>query len=198
MRGRILVCGVALLVGCKQSSPATEQPHEAGSPPAIEAGAASAATPPDAAPAKVVAQRSFASFAKNSLDECVDIALVAPQGGHEQATLEAKIDAMAKKQLKNVVPVKASCEGQFADRVSLASCLFEKDVPTDSGAPVKLAMLSSYYSVRTLDDDAYMRDCLKMGGNWEAAKKDDPEAARERVRQRAKALQDIATKAQGQ
>lgn len=197
--GKPLIVGtvaLALIGGCsKRANPTGVQPDAGSLVVAKESATDANSNPAPSAPRKVVATRSFASFDKDVLDECVDVALVAPDGGVDEAKLTLGLDRFIKNE-KKLVRLKASCDEQFPDRVVLASCFMKQDVTGDGGAPLTLALSSSHYSVRTLDDDIYMRDCLKSGGDWEAAKKDDPKVARERLKQRAKALQDIAGKAQ--
>lgn len=189
----VWIVPVLLSVGCKRSSATVGDGIDAAS--LVASPDAGATSDIDAAPAKRVARRSFASFEKDALNECLDIALVDEQGTADQAALEVRMASGAKHLPKDLVPLKKSCAEQFVDRTSLASCLVVETLPADAGMPgIKSVMMASYYSVRTLNDDVYMRDCLKMGGEWEAAKKDDPAAARERLRQRAKALQDLAGK----
>lgn len=192
MRKSTMAGVVALVVlgGCSKRSEVVRE--QAGAAPSVAIQDAAPSTPPPPPP-RVIASRAFATFGKDKrLDECTDASLIAPPDS-DRARVEKAADA-AFKVPSGALRLSGSCESQFADRTVLASCLITRS-GGDGGDALSVAILSSYYSVRTLDDDSYMRDCLTAGGQWEAAKKDDSEAARERIRQRAKGLQDLAERA---
>jgi hypothetical protein len=102
----------------------------------------------------------------------------------------AKVRAMSQKfataavEEEGQVRLRKPCAEQFADRTALATCTVtpkEKD-------GVRISVVSRYYNVATVSDsDGYMKDCLSMGGDWRA-NPDKSEAARERLRQRAKEI----------
>lgn len=154
-------------------------------------------SPPPAPPKPTSATRAFASFVKDTLDECVEVTLVAPPGT-DQARVDKAADGVFKPTKAGggsgeLVSIPAPCAEQFADRTALASCSMSKTEAADGGV-VTMLIGASYFNLKTLNDDTYMKDCLKGGGKWTAAKKDDPNAARERLRQRAKQLQDLSDK----
>ncbi len=54
------------------------------------------------------------------------------------------------------------CEKQFADRTYLAIC----KVPPVKNNKGKLVITSRYYDKTTLANDAYMKHCLQIRGDW--------------------------------
>jgi hypothetical protein len=187
-----------VLVGCRK-------PQGDGTPTAAASAAepvAKAAPVIDAAPAKpVTATRSVAGFVSNTLDECLDLTIVAP-AGVEQTRVDKAADDVAAKAIKHgkadgkgaLLPISQPCLEQFKDRTSLGSCAISQTEKGDSGVQSTILIEAFYFNVKTMNDDGYMKDCLTSGGKWTAPAKDDRDAARERLRQRAKALQDLADK----
>ncbi|HVJ27425.1 MAG TPA: hypothetical protein VM493_07765 [Vicinamibacterales bacterium] len=186
------IAALALLGGCgkpRDRGKANEWPQDA----ATQAAASTSAAP--AVPKTITARAGYAVFKKERLDECTDLSVQSPFELGQEKPMAVVAEMRSKFMPKDAVHV-SSCSGQFADRVVLGSCLIEETVSGDGGVAV-VRIASSYYSVvTTKDSDAHMRACLKDGGKWSAPSKDDPEAARERLRQRASALQDIANQAQ--
>jgi hypothetical protein len=181
-----LVVAALVLAGCKQATEAGEHreqvPAKAAppSPPVISPDAL-----PDAPLRVSAAMRSVATFRKDKLDECTDVTFVGPEGTDPSKLQQALDEHMKTHSDRSATPIQQSCRSQFSDRVALASCEASKSVDRDGGA-ITVIISANYYDVRTANDsDAHMRDCLKIGGKWESAKRDDPAASRERLRQRA-------------
>lgn len=77
---------------------------------------------------------------------------------------------------------------KFPHRTHLGICLIEKSHPNAS-----LRIEHQYYSVsKSIDSDEGLKSCLKLGGKWTAADPSDSAVARERLRQHARKLGDIA------
>ena len=128
--------------------------------------------------------RSVASFRKGQLDECTDVFLIPGDAAKAEAA-EKALDGLVKKLTGGeAMAIKKNCEQQFQDRLALATCRITRN--GEAGKAGSLWLEARYYNVSTTkDSDTYMRDCLKRDGDWQTAAKDDPEAARERMRQRA-------------
>lgn len=194
-KSKWLVAALLALAGCKQTREVREHREQ------VQAAAPSATMPitpaalPDA-PSTVEASAAYAVFRGDSLDECTDIAISAPASAGE-AKAKTAVEGMRKAVApKGAATVTSSCAEQFKDRYVLGSCRHEEVTALDGGVLVAL-ILSSYYDVRTTkDSDAHMRACLKDNGKWTAAAKDDREAARERLRQRARDAMKSAEEAQ--
>lgn len=185
-------------LACKKSVTTSSPSPDASAQLAEEPAAKQSA---DAAPVddRVSVTKSFTTFRKDELDECIDFTLLAPPGSDPEKVEKAATSTFKtpKSEGRDVIPIKGYCATSVADRTALASCVAEKDIPLDGGV-LTMVIAAYYFNVRTTkDSDGYMRDCLKLGGKWTAASKDDPEAARERLRQRAKNLKDIADKMNG-
>ena len=77
---------------------------------------------------------------------------------------------------------------KFPDRTHLGICLIEESHPNAS-----IRIEHQYYSVsKSIDSDEGLKICLKLGGKWTAADPTDSAVARERLRQHARKLGDIA------
>lgn len=77
---------------------------------------------------------------------------------------------------------------KFSYRVHLGRCVIEQSNPSAS-----FFMEHQYYSVsKSIDSDEGLKSCLKLGGKWTAADPSDSAVARERLRQHARKLGDIA------
>jgi len=77
---------------------------------------------------------------------------------------------------------------KFPHRTHLGICLIEKSNPNAS-----IHIEHQYYSVsKSVDSDEGLKSCLKLGGKWTAADPTDSAVARERLRQHARKLGDIA------
>jgi len=137
-------------------------------------------------PREFVQTLSLATFDKDQLEACTDVTTrqFPPDGAPPDWTPKfADFDA-GKGQLKLSKP----CAEQFADRLVIATCAFEKD---DSKTPDKADIQATirYYNINTLDiDDAEMHDCLEMHGDWKALSRESPEYKRERMRSHARML----------
>lgn len=195
------IAALALLGGCSKARERgrteTDEHRDGASTAASATASAVPEAPKPEAPKTITAHAGYAVFKGDRLDECTDLSVKAPfELGKEKPS--AVVAEMRTKFMPKAAVHVESCSEQFADRVVLGSCLIEDTVSGDGGVAV-FRIASSYYNVTTTkDSDAHMRACLKDGGKWTAPAKDDPEAARERLRQRSKALQDIADKASNQ
>lgn len=77
---------------------------------------------------------------------------------------------------------------KFQHRTHLGICLIEVSHPNAS-----VRIEHQYYSVsKSIDSDEGLKSCLKLGGKWTAADPSDSAVARERLRQHARKLGDIA------
>lgn len=77
---------------------------------------------------------------------------------------------------------------KFQHRTQLGICLIELSHPNAS-----FRIEHQYYSVsKSIDSDEGLKNCLKVGGKWTAADPTDSAVARERLRQHARKLGDIA------
>lgn len=131
---------------------------------------------------------STASFKKDNLDECVDIVFAPndPNNFNEfykkfSENKEKIVEKIVKTISENTIVIAKTCNKQFKDKVVFATCAFPKKVYEDG---VNIVVHASYYNVRNLDNDSYMKDCLSGGGDWEVADK-DRKVTRESMRQRA-------------
>lgn len=174
-----------LVIGCSKTDPVEQK---AAMVPVSELPASLA---PPALPAPVTPpgeEFSVASFRKGVLDECLDAHIIyGPEVTDEvKAGVRSALQAADKKGSKVTVLTKP-CGEQFADRAELATCSTVEDGTTINA---KIFLVATYYNVSTVQDsDAYMQNCLEKKGNWKAAAKDDRAAARSRLQQRLRQLQ---------
>lgn len=185
---------LGLLGGCSKIRERGRAEIERQQDAAAQAVADASAAPTE--PKTITVRAGYAVFKGDRLDECTDLSVRSPfELGEEKPS--AAVSAMRSQLMpKSAVHVE-SCAEQFADRVALGSCVNESTLSGDGGVAV-VRIASNYYSAATTkDSDAHMRACLKDGGKWSAPSKDDPEAARERLRQRAAELKKQADKLQG-
>jgi hypothetical protein len=141
---------------------------------------------------RIRATMSIALFTKDVLEACADFRLVAPP-----STPQERIDGFFDERAKNIKPgrgqelvrLKTACASQFADRIAFASCVTTAQEEGDAGMAL-LEIETLYYRASAVEgSDAEMRECLKAGGKWSAARADDRAARRESLRQRANELQ---------
>jgi hypothetical protein len=139
-------------------------------------------------PSRTIAAH-IATFRGNQLDECTDIAVKVVDKPQADAAVAAAVAAL-KSVAGDGAALSKACLEQFVDRTVLATCKGYKDATEKR---LTISFVSSYFNVATVvDSDRYMQDCLKLGGDWSAMKHDDGSAARERARQHANRLLNIA------
>jgi len=86
------------------------------------------------------------------------------------------------------------CSEQFRTTPVLATCAAHQQVKEDSGSGADLDIVSRYYNLDTLtSSDTYMKNCIDMQGDWQAAEKDSDEY-REALRARARREVEKATR----
>jgi len=154
--------------GCAQTQP---QPSPAGAPPAVTPAPAPLPAPPAPAPAPPVRSPyavSLASFFGDELDECADFDTI-PMPGQEAAALAHRqklVDGTkaGKDAGRTQMVLAGTCREQLSGRTELARC--EVDRPGDAG---RVLIASTFYRYATVGtDDAYLRDCLSLKGQWHA------------------------------
>jgi hypothetical protein len=108
---------------------------------------------------------SYAQFAGDRLEQCMDLLSVAKPG---QTGIAAEIEAgLANTKLEGngTVRIGKACGEQLKDRPLLAKCTRQED-----RSKLTLTITLSYYDASALvDSDAAMKDCLSRGGEWHAA-----------------------------
>jgi hypothetical protein len=117
------------------------------------------ATPAPAAVQRPAYSKSVAVFAKDTLDECVDVD-IDPAPGEEPTAVE---------KLKNFgsgsTVLTKRCAEQFADRQSLATCTINSKSKVGT-----LTVVERHYGLASVvDSDSDMQACLKSHGDWQTA-----------------------------
>ncbi len=106
---------------------------------------------------------SVATFAKDHLDECIDLVIEARAGSESKA--QERIEHWKKDpatQALSKTTLSRPCAEQFTDRVVLATCVIDR--PGDLG---RVLMTDRYYDIRSVgNSDANMKDCLERHGDW--------------------------------
>ena len=150
---------------------------------------------------------SVATFTKGTrLDECDDFTITLPpetDGGQE--ILSKTLDAMSKDLATLVVrggggkkssKIGKPCAEQFRTTPVLATCVAQ--LKGDAGGELDVAV--RYYNLDTItSSDTYMKNCLDMHGDWQAADKDSDEyreAVHARARREAEGIVKNAQKTQ--
>lgn len=94
------------------------------------------------------------------------------------------LDSIRKKVEKGEAAKVESCA--FPSHTALGACRIEGVAANAEPYALKWSIEQQYFSMkRTSESDSAMKRCLMLGGQWKAPAKDDPDAARERLRQRA-------------
>jgi hypothetical protein len=161
----------------------------------IEAGDQAASDP--IAPSKMTAPvpqlfaGGVATFTKaDRLDECAYFQVTAPLGydaGADDDFMAKVLEKMLKgaKGLPAPVRIYKPCDAQFQETPVLATCKATTET-TSNKCTFEIESTEQYYDLDQLQrSDAYMRDCLKMNGDWQAAEHDSDEY-QEAVRARAR------------
>lgn len=185
----ILIAASLSLLACQKSVPVEVQ------------AAPVAVTPIPSAPAPLTHAAYVAAFKGDHLRECVDFTTtaVAPPEGVAVADwkpvfkdLETALrEGNAKDKSIKILGMNAPCAESFPGRPIFAKC--EQDLPAQKGkdgGSYAVHLISHWFNVDVLDDDATMVECIgDMKGKWTALGHDSPEAARARMRGNAKRLQ---------
>jgi hypothetical protein len=150
-------------------------------------------------------ETSVAVFSSDKLDECVRFQVLydAPAEAPSWPMAVSAADILTAEGGR--IRIKRPCEEQFAGMVALATCGVEMDAAAffklgtsskKKGKPdvaaaepprpdpklVRFKMTARYYLyANVFEDHSYMRDCLKMGGDWHAVAEDSPEYTRARL-----------------
>jgi hypothetical protein len=158
-----------------------------------------APTPPSP-PSGLSGTVSVANFTKDTrLDECDDFTITVPpevDGGEEvlSKNLEAVSQSFVKMKKKStgLSRIGKPCTEQFRTARALAACTAHWE--GDSGSSLTVDMTSRYYNLDTITgSDTYMKGCIDMQGDWQAAEKDSDEY-REALRARARREVEKATR----
>ena len=150
-----------------------------------------AAQPPPSAP-RPTNQSGFektfsvANSRQGSLEECVD--LVVRVGPMVNGTAHSSDEVAARVQSRLMefgTALKRPCAEQFATSLVLATCYA---VTKREGQ--ELELIQHYYNPTTVGlEDLYMRECLRLGGTWEALAKDSPEFRKARANATIRSLE---------
>jgi hypothetical protein len=189
MRKLVALIGLCGLACSKPETKAEVQPAITVQPSAV----AAPAPPPEPEKPKS-AMLTLVHFEKEDLVECAEFVLTPKDPANLAKAIEGlqKQGVEAKKSAGTLV-VSKPCAEQLTDRVPLAQCAFPAGEKTaKEGWAFTQAITGYHYSIKRLSTDALMKECMERGGEWTVAAKDDPDAARERLRQHAKALQNLA------
>lgn len=202
-RRQIALLAAALLFGCRSQPAAVDAPPEGGAAVAQSsaslAPAANSSPPrteqPDAGDGLMVFTVSVAHFAKDNLDECVDLTFRTsnPDGGKKLK------ETFGKDKETTLLP--ATCADAFKDRLVLATCTAEVSQPrgkadagpTDGGADRgSISFVSRYYRFETVvNSDAFMKQCFESQGHWDALRRDSEEFQRAQRDSHARKLEGL-------
>ncbi len=158
-------------------------PASTGFPVAV----ASNAAPPEASvKEEPVATIGIVSYDKGKLDECAELRFfVADKDAIDK--LAKTYEESMKKDKKEVSVFHKPCREALADRDELASCTMTMKAPPKGEAGVatsaRVEGRSGYYNLSVLESsDSYMKDCLDLGGVWNALPADSPIVKRARAK----------------
>ena len=158
----------------------------------------------DAGPRELVFELHGASFVKDRLSECIDSRMhvrVPDDAGVNWAPKKDPTEA-AFKELK-MTRLNKSCGDQFSDRTALAVCVISNahDPDADGGSAntnVRVEMTDAYFDYQAVvEDDAYMKQCLDMGGDWKALSRDSDEFRRAKLEHDTANLRKLTGKISG-
>jgi hypothetical protein len=135
---------------------------------------ATASSPPTLPPPLLVSDAIFDK--KDVLIACLDISYTVPSGTpddwRQKVTRAAQGPTKPSSDGTQTVHLQKPCAEQFAERPALASCAMPRAC-NDAGACRGSTI--TYYSLDTLrGSDLEMKDCLKMGGDWQGVSRDSP------------------------
>ena len=185
--------------------------RSAGLPAIVAAAHEPPATPRPETPTEpqvFVDETGVATFANDRLDECVQVRAIYESKTFPEHWRPARSVREMFASDDKVVPTKRPCEQQFAGMTALATCnviwtrddmqklaqkhaaKVKKSSKQDGASSekrvddsfVRLEYDSRYYSYATVfEDHTYMKQCLEMGGDWQAVAEDSPEYNRARL-----------------
>jgi uncharacterized protein DUF4339 len=150
---------------------------------------------------------SIANFTKdNVLDECDDFTITLPPGVDAGTALEDGFANFVKGK-KGMSRLGKRCGDQFRTNPALASCTMHSEQVTKAdsgigaGLRIVIDLVGRYYNLDTITkSDTYMKNCLDLNGDWQAADKDSDEyreAVRARARREVEKAQRALEKMQG-
>lgn len=142
-------------------------------PPSVTASSSASPNPPEASPpAPPSAHTAIARFIKDDLEECTEFNITGVTQEDGAEALE-KFRSMADKE---ATKLKKGCAESFNDRKPLATCTVKKTPEdlnkTDAGvAKFKdLTIVAHFYGYESVaNSDQYLKECMEMGGTWNAA-----------------------------
>ncbi len=201
---RSVALGVLLLGACGESTPASPlppMPAESAETPEAEA---------PTGPQPVTRSISVARFDSNDqLSNCADNTItVRPRenvGGAWPPDDEMWSSLAARMAGENTL-LRRSCGEQFPHHPALATCAAVMDDETErptsdeeenireAAHSIRVETTEFFYGLRVLENDAQMRQCLEIGGEWTPVAPDSPEAARahlSRARRTAEELRQL-------
>lgn len=188
---------VLMLTACSDPTPAVAPSEPPVAEPAAVAPVVEPAPEPTG-PQPVIRTVNAAHFDGDELFECLEFVIeyqppdpapaTWPAGIPDQETATNGIVEQFEEDDPAVV-IQRPCTDQFRDRTPLATCVISRNIPRNEtgrvppGTVITLTSSARFYrAADVIDSDAQMRDCLRVGGDWQAIDRDS-EAGREALRQ---------------
>lgn len=128
----------------------------------------------------------IANFANDQLTHCADMELFAvPPDPLPERWPPAELE-LEEGQMR----VQRPCAESFPDRTSLGTCTARIENSPETGGHAVMSIVEYWYTAdAVLDDDRLMRECLEMGGSWEAIDRDSAAAQQARLQQARRELE---------
>lgn len=115
------------------------------------------------------------------------------------STSQAQIEEVLKKLAKgddSTTKLRQKCDVAFKDRLVLAKCTASSSKTIGDGGVLDVAIVSHYYRFATvIDSDLFMKQCLQIGGTWDALSRESDDFKRAELQHRLKKVEDLPKKA---